>query len=227
MRRGRFIAIEGGDGSGKATQAKLLQLQLEQSGHDVLAVSFPRYGQASAQLVEQYLNGDFGPLGSQVPELLSLAYAIDRYAAAADIRAALDAGRHVIADRYVASNLAHQAANLTEPADRQAFYDKILFIEYQLLGIPRPDLNLVLLVEPSIAQANIDQKADRPYTDKKRDLHEADQQHLEHAKRNYAELCQLYPAEFAAIDCMKDHQLLPIEKVAGLVQQRLGSLFHF
>ncbi|MBL8159594.1 thymidylate kinase [Candidatus Saccharibacteria bacterium] len=224
--KGRFIAIEGGDGSGKATQAKLLLERLQAGGYAVMPVSFPQYGTPSARLVEQYLNGSFGAVGTQAPELVSLAYALDRFAAAAHIRTALADGQVVVADRYVASNLAHQAAGMDDARRRSDFYEELKQIEYDILGIPRPDLNIVLSVPASISQQNVDKKAARSYTTMKRDLHEADANHLELAKRNFEELCQLYPQEFARIDCMRDGTLEPIEvirqQVWQVVQQRLG-----
>ncbi len=212
MNRGLFIAIEGGDGSGKTTQADLLEQRLSQTG-EVFRIKFPQYGGVSSKLVEAYLNGQFGELGTVIPELVSLAYAIDRFAAAKTIRAKLDAGITVMADRYVASNLAHQAAGIDSREKRETFYELIKQIEYGVLELPRPDLNIVLLVPIGIAVAHMDSRAARSYTAKKRDLHEANHEHLEHAKRNYEELCRLYPEEFVGVACMKNNSLLPIAAI--------------
>jgi thymidylate kinase len=58
----------------------------------------------------------------------------------------------------------------------------------------------------NLAQENVDKKdaleANRSYTTKKRDIHEADASHLDRAKANYEELCQLYPSEFTAVQCV-------------------------
>lgn len=202
---GKFIAIEGGDGSGKATQSKLLAEYARQQGYDVLEISFPRYGHDSAYYAEQYLNGKYGDANDVPAELGTLPYALDRFAAKADVAAHLaEPSSLVIADRYMASNLAHQGAKINDEAARHEFYRRTLLTEYDILGIPRPDLNIVLLVPSQIAQSNVDKKAARSYTTQKRDIHEADADHLEKAKRNYEELCQLYPQEFTAIDCMDD-----------------------
>lgn len=210
---GIFIAIEGGDGSGKATQAKLLEEKLREEGRQVFKISFPQYGEPSAKIVEMYLNGAFGKAGDTPPELTSLAYAIDRFAASKTIREKLEAGVTVIADRYVASNLAHQAASIIDTGRRKAFYELLKQVEYGTLGIPRPNINIVLAVATDFAQANVDKKQARSYTDKKRDIHEADANHLEHAKRNYTELCELYPEEFTRIDCMSSETLRSIEDI--------------
>lgn len=211
---GRFIAIEGGDGSGKGTQAALLAERLAGEGRSVLRLSFPRYDQPATRYVSRYLNGDYGGADDVHPDLASLPYALDRLLAADDIRRQLQRPDSVvIADRYVASNLAHQGTKLAAETDRRRFYDEILELEYRLLGLPRPDLNIVLLVEPDQAQANVDQKGRRNYTERRRDIHEADADHLERAKANYQELCRLYPAEFIALDCQADRAMRTVDDI--------------
>lgn len=202
---GQFIAIEGGDGSGKGTQTERLYTYLtEHLGKHAVKVSFPRYGERSAYYVEQYLNGAFGGPDDVPADLGVLPYAIDRFAAKADIESALsESDAIVLADRYMGSNLAHQGAKIDDRKKRLAFYERTLHLEYDILGIPRPSKNIVLLVPSAISQENVDKKAARSYTASKRDIHEADASHLEKAKRNFEELCDLYPDEFVAIDCME------------------------
>jgi dTMP kinase len=208
MSQGTFIAIEGGDGSGKATQTALLVEYL----NDVLKmsamkVSFPRYGESSAYYVERYLNGAYGSVNEVSGELASLAYAIDRFALKDTIMSHLEqSGSFVVADRYVASNLAHQGAKIADDEERAKFYNQTMITEYDILKIPRPSKNIVLLTSVKLSQENVDKKdaSIRQYTDKKRDIHEADSSHLEKAKANYEELCRLYPNEFIAINCAGD-----------------------
>ena len=181
-----FIAIEGGDGSGKATQAKLLADKLRREKYDVLEISFPRYGKPSAFYTERYLNGDYGAADKIPADLGSLPYMIDRYAAKNDILDHLKKPNSiVISDRYVASNLAHQGTKLSDQSQRIEFYERVKSTEYDIFSIPKPDLNIVLAVTPQHMQANVDKKSARSYTDRKRDVHEADVDHLEKAKQNY------------------------------------------
>lgn len=208
---GHFIAIEGGDGSGKGTQTKLLVEYLKaETDLDVLELSFPRYGEASAYYVERYLNGAYGEDSSTVhPELASLAYAVDRVGAAQQIKDHLKKPNSiVVSDRSIASNFAHQGVKIADPVERKTFYERTMTTEYEVLGFPRPTKNIVLLVPSHISQSNVDKKAARGYTDKKRDIHEADAGHLDLAKRNFEELCELYPNEFTAIDCMDESGIM-------------------
>lgn len=220
---GLFIAIEGGDGSGKGTQSKLLAEYLTSEGLDVYEADFPRYGESSAYYVERYLNGDYGGPDDVPADLGSLPFALDRFAAKDDITTHLQkANSIVVSNRYVASNLAHQGTKLVDTAERRAFYERTKLTEYGILGIPKPDLNIVLLVPAETAQANVDKKDTRTYTDKKRDIHEADASHLEKAKANYEELCQLYPEEFTAIECTDESGTMrPINEIQLEIRQLL------
>lgn len=202
---GLFIAIEGGDGSGKTTQANLLVEYLESIGRTVVRQKFPQYGTDSAYYVEKYLNGEYGQTNDVPADLGVLPYAIDRYAASKRIRDILtNDDTVIICDRYMGSNLAHQGAKILDKTERQAFYERTKTTEYGVLGIPRADKNIVLLVPADIAQRNVDNRPDRDYTTLKRDIHEADVDHLQKAKANYEELCVLYADEFTAVQCMDD-----------------------
>lgn len=220
---GRFITIEGGDGSGKSTQTDLLVNYLKSLGKNVHRQKFPRYGEDSSYYVEQYLNGAYGQINDVPADLGVLPFAIDRYAASREIREILsDPEAVLICDRYMGSNLAHQGSKITDQTTRKEFYRRTLITEYGVLGIPRPDINIVLLMPADIAQQNVDNRTARSYTDKKRDIHEADANHLELTKANYEELCQLYPKEFTAIDCMKDGALRPIESIQEEIRQKIA-----
>lgn len=218
----KFIAIEGGDGSGKGTQSKLLVEYLRAQGYDVYEADFPRYGQPSAYYVERYLNGDYGGPNDVPADLGALPYAIDRFAAKDEIIAHLARPNAVVvSNRYIASNLAHQGTKLSDKDERLAFYERTKTTEYDILGIPRPDVNIVLLVPSHIAQANVDKKDTRSYTDKKRDIHEADSDHLEKAKANYEELCELYSSEFTAINCVEKDEMRSIDAIQTQIRQLL------
>ena len=112
MKRGLFILIEGTDGSGKTLQTKILVKRLKKLGHKVQEISFPRYGNKSSALVEDYLNGKFGSAREVGPYRASVFYALDRYAASFDIKKWLKQGKIVVCNRYVGSNLAHQGGKI-------------------------------------------------------------------------------------------------------------------
>lgn len=222
----RLFAIEGGDGSGKGTQTKLLVDKLRAEGIAVFHGSYPRYGQASAALVERYLRGEYGEAGAVPADLASCAFLLDRIAGANEIKAFF--AEHPdgigILDRHVISNLAHQAARIDDYDERVAFYDDWKVREYETFGVPKPAINAILLVPSSLAQENVDKKAARSYTDAQRDIHEADANHLDKTLRNYQELAELFPDELVAIRAIDKatQEMRSKEEVQQEIRQAFG-----
>ncbi|MCX6708594.1 MAG: dTMP kinase [Candidatus Woesearchaeota archaeon] len=213
---GVFIVIEGTDGTGKATQTKKLTEYLQAKGCDVAAFDFPQYDSPSSFFVKEYLNGKYGTEVS--PYKASLFYALDRFDAGAKIREALSEGKIVISNRYVASNMGHQGGKIDDPKRRHDYFKWNDDIEYGILGIPKPDLNIVLFVPAEIAQKLVDNKGTREYVGgAKRDLHEKDLSHLKKAEQVYLEIVRLFPNQFTLIDCMDDDRLMNIDEIHAKV----------
>lgn len=214
--RGRFIVIDGTDGSGKATQAQLLIEELKLGGYAVEMADFPQYGQKSAGLVEDYLNGKYGQLS---PQAASIFYAVDRFDASFKIRQWLGEGKIVVANRYVTANAGHQGGKITDDVDRMKFFRWLDNLEYGIFNIPKPDLNIILHVPAETAQQLVDKKsADvRAYANgKKRDLHEADLQHLKNAEKVYMEIAKLFP-NTKLVECTSAGELLSPQEVHNKV----------
>ena len=140
MSKGRLLVIEGLDGSGKATQAKLLAAHLAESGRKVMEITFPDYESDSSALVKMYLSGQFGDKPDDVnPYAASSFYAVDRYASYKTKWGSFyEAGGIVIADRYTTSNAVHQCSKLP-PEQWDDFLRWAFDYEYRLLGLPAPD----------------------------------------------------------------------------------------
>lgn len=225
MAQGYFIVLEGTDGSGKGTQTELLVNRLKQDGREVEVISFPRYGQPSCALVEYYLNGKLGSLQDISPYRGSIFYAIDRYVASFKIRSWILENKIVICNRYVGSNMGHQGGKMKNPDERQKYFDWNYDLEYNIFGIPKPDINIVLHVTPEISQTLVDKKTSREYLNgKKRDIHEDDLDHLRSAENAYLQMVDRFP-EFRLVECVENNQLLSVEavqaKVYALVRQEL------
>lgn len=185
-----LVAIEGIDGTGKRTQADLLRERAVRAGCQAALFSFPRYGKnAFADVVTRYLNGEFGDVRQVPPELSALLFAGDRYAAKAELLESCRQNDLVICDRYVASNLAHQASRLPE-AQWSRFTTWLRAIEYGVYGLPEPDLTLLLDLPVEAASALVSRKAAREYTPLKADIHERDAPYLEACRRVYQALAQ-------------------------------------
>lgn len=187
--RGKFIVIEGIDGSGKRTQFDLLARALAHRGHHIAEISFPNYSGFFGKLVARFLNGEFGALDSVDPHFAALLYAGDRLESKPNLESALTAGKLLISDRYIASNLAHQGSRVP-PAQRDEFLAWLRRLEYEIYGLPAEDLVVYLRVPVAHAHRLVGSKNSRDYTTKKHDIQEADLAHLEAASRVYDQLAQ-------------------------------------
>ena len=151
---GKLFIIEGGDGSGKATQTRLLYEHLQRDGRPVRAVSFPDYDSDSSALVRMYLRGDFGSDANAVnPYAASAFYAVDRYASyQRGWKDFFQAGGIVLADRYTTSNMLYQMIKFETPAERTAYLDWLEDFEFNKMGLPRPDQAFLLDVPLAVTE---------------------------------------------------------------------------
>jgi len=216
MPRGKFIVIEGTDGSGKTEQFNRLLLRLPE-GFAFKTLDFPQYDEPSSYFVREYLNGNYGALEDEEigPRLASMFYSLDRFdASEKKLKKWLTDGTTVIANRYVGSNMGHQGGKIGNEKKRKDFFDWLYNLEYTICGIPRPDLNIVLHMPAEIAQELVDKKSERNYIGgKKRDLHEANLEHLRHAENIYLEIAKLFPENFTVVECAPGGKLLSIEEI--------------
>lgn len=120
--QGKLIVFEGTDGSGKATQSRLLCEELTRRGIPFRKLEFPRYQEESSALIRLYLGGAFGDKPGDVNAYAaSVFYSVDRYASyKQDWGAYYEQGGLVIADRYTTSNAVHQTGKLP-PEQRDGF----------------------------------------------------------------------------------------------------------
>lgn len=210
--KGKFIVIDGTDGSGKGTQAERLVERLEAEGYAVVLADFPRHGNRSATLVDDYLTGIFGTAQEVGPYRASIFYACDRYAASFEIRKWLEEGKIVICNRYVSANMGHQAGKIKEIPEVDKFLVWLEDLEYNIFQIPRPDATILLYMPVEIGQQLVDKKGHREYVGgEKRDIHEADLNHLTDAASAYLYVAKKY--DWPIIQCAPDNQLRTIEDI--------------
>ena len=214
-----FIVIDGTDGSGKGTQTTRLERRLAAEGYDVVLVDFPRYGAPSAHFVERYLRGEYGALESVDAYRASMFYALDRFDASFEIRAAMARGAVVVSNRYVSANKGHQMAKIADPAERTRFLAWLNELEYGVLGIPKPDLTILLHVPAEVGFELVARKDERAYLHGKvRDIHENDRAHLRAAEAAYLALLTLDGNErWQRIDCMDGERLRSMDEVEAQV----------
>lgn len=213
--QGKFIVLEGTDGSGKTAQFERLILSLPE-GTKLGTLDFPRYSEPSSYFVQHYLSGRYG---SDVgPYTASILFAVDRFDARMKIVQWLEEGRLVIANRYVASNMAHQGAQIENRGEREKFYKWLYHLEYEIFALPKPDMNIILHVPAEISAALIAKRGGR-------DILEADPAYQKRAEQVYLEIAALFPNEFRVIECAPEGVLLPPEAIHEKVRAQAQQVF--
>ena len=181
---GKLIVFEGTDGSGKATQSRLLCEHLDREGIAYKKIDFPRYGKRSAAMVQEYLDGNLGKNPGDVNAYAaSMFYAMDRYASYkqdwGDFYEENDG--LIVADRYTTSNAVHQASKLPNEK-RKPYLDWLFHEEYDLLGLPKPDLVIYLDMPTEITEKMMRQREQDTGTHA--DIHEQDEAYLKQCRAN-------------------------------------------
>lgn len=211
-----LIVLEGLDGSGKATQAALLEGTLKKRLGAVRKVDFPDYSSPSSALVKMYLNGDFGREPGDVNAYAaSTFYAVDRFASyRRDWRRDYLNGIPILADRYVTSNLIYQLAKLPQ-TDWESFIAWAEDLEYGKLCLPRPNKVLYLSMPVEVSQRLL---AGR-YKDGagKKDIHESDIHFLKDCAEAAAFVAQ--KQGWQVIPCAQNGRALPVEEIQKAVEK--------
>lgn len=225
-RKGKLIVIDGGDGSGKTTQAKLLVNYLKERGYQVKYYDFPRYYSSfHGRLVGRFLAGEFGSLDSVSPYLASLAYALDRASVKEEMEQWLAKGGIIVCNRYVTSNMAHQGARLP-PEKREEFIKWIDELEYRQHKMPRPDLVIYLYVPWQISLQLTAKKAGRRGYVKGFDIAEKDLKHRQEAENMYLYLAKTQK-KWVKIDCIEKEKILPVEKIFTKIKKTIEESLIF
>lgn len=183
---GRLIAIEGLDGAGKRTLTDRLHSALTSRGVRARRLAFPRYGtDIHADLARDALHGDLGDVATSV-YAMALLFALDRRAAAAELRVALDECDVLLVDRYVASNAAYGAARLHQGADG-GFVAWVRALEIERFGLPTPNHQILLAVPVGVAaERALRRECHEPQ--RRRDAYESDPGLQERTGSVYAQL---------------------------------------
>ena len=220
---GQLIIIEGGDGSGKATQTAKLLERLQAKGYKARSVSFPNYDSPAAEPIKMYLRGDFGKEASSVNAYVaSTLYAIDRFASfRQDWQRFYEDGGIIIADRYTTSNMVHQMIKYTDLEERKIFLQWLDQLEYDLYGLPRPNAVILLDMPLSLSEALLAERTGKTGGNTG-DIHEQDRSHLIAVHDAYDMLVSTY--DWHRVHCENENdQLRTIddihEEVYGIVKQ--------
>ncbi len=223
-----LIVLEGLDGAGKSTQIGMLQQRLAERGIAYEYLHFPRFdAPVYGELIARFLRGELGTIDRVDPYVVALLYAGDRAEAAPMIRSWLDAGRFVILDRYVYSNVAYQCAKIEDPEIRLQLRDWIVDLEYRHNGIPVPDISLFLDVPFGFTRRKLEEVRegdDRAYLQGKKDIHESSLTLQQRVRDVYLEQA-LSDDTFRVVPCAgaQDEMLAP-ETIFARIETALGDV---
>lgn len=222
-KRGKLIVIEGGDGSGKTTQAKLLVEFLKKNNTPTKYMDFPQYYPSfHGKTVAKFLRGEFGSITEVSPYLASLAYSLDRASVKEQMDIFLESGGLIIANRYATSNMAHQAAKFKDEKERDEYLKWIEELEYKVHKIPRENIVIYLYVPWQVGVELTAKKGDQKYMKGKKDIHESDIAYRQQVENMYLSLVA-NNRNWIKIDCFKQGKLLSIETIHSKIIEALRN----
>ena len=228
MKKGLFVALEGNDGSGKATQTVLLTEYLEKAGIPSAKIDFPNYSQNFfGAFIGECLVGKHGDFVRMDPKIVSSFYAVDRLESSPYIRTQLEEGRIVVSDRFTNSNQIHQGGKIADIKEREEFLLWLDKMEHEVLGIPRPDVIIYLRVPVEISLALLSEKRKAKNSalgDGQTDTVEEDRNYLERSHETANWLVQHQP-QWHVVECVQDGSMRPkediLQDIAAIVLERL------
>jgi dTMP kinase len=226
-RKGRLIVIDGADGAGKATQAKLLLSRLKKEGEKVQTLDFPQYeNNFFGTLIGEALTGAYGDFIALDPHIASVLYAADRFESKKTIEKWLADGRTVVLDRYVSANQIHQGGKITEVKERKKFLEWLENMEFGVFGLPKPDAILYLDVPIEVSEKLLEEKTSfskKKYSKGRRDLAESNAKHQRDARVSALKMIQKNN-HWVKISCVERGVLLSREVIAERIWQRVQTL---
>ena len=182
-----IVSVEGIDGAGKRTLSNNLAKVASGAGVEVRQLSFPRYGRSVTSSSISALLATQSSASTMDARFAAALFASERLEAMPILREAVGNHRLLLVDRYVHSNMAYQVARAL-PSDEDVLLGWIERLEFGLFDIPRPDLVVLIDVDPATSMARTQS---RPLQDGRpaEDKYEGDQMLLEGARRIYLQLC--------------------------------------
>jgi dTMP kinase len=222
--KGKLIVIDGIDGSGKATQTKLLATRLKKEGFKIKTIDFPRYeNNFFGKFIGECLAGKHGDFIAVNPHIGSVLYAADRFESSKEIRKWLGNGYTVITDRYVSANQIHQGGKLHDMKERKAFLAWLDIMEYKTFAIPKPDLVVYLDVPFEVSSVWLKNKAlvrKKNYLEGNVDVAEDNLKHLKDSRESALHLAK-ENKNWKRVECCTEMVCMPPEGVAEVVYKEV------
>ncbi|MES2059943.1 MAG: dTMP kinase [Patescibacteria group bacterium] len=215
MSQGKLIVIEGTDGSGKTTQTELLLARLKKENIASESLRFPRYAEnLFGALIRECQDGKHGDFIGIDPKIGSVLYAADRFETMPKIKAWIEEGKLVILDRYVSSNQIHQGGKIADEKDRAIFLDWLSLMEFEKLGIMKPDAVFYLDMPYEVSRLLIENRKGI------KDEADSNWAYLRNSKRA-GEYMLGREISWVRVECAPAGDLLPREEIADAIWEKL------
>ena len=212
---GYIVVIEGTDGCGKQTQSKALYSRLCELGYDVKIQSFPNYDSPSASPVKMYLGGEFGKDTAMDAYQASALYAVDRLCTyMKDLKEFYENGGIIVMDRYVQSNMLHQAGKIEDRNEVDKYLEWLDKLEFGDFKLPRPD-RVIFLDVPLEASQSLMQERVVHKSNTVKDVHEENADHLRKAYES-GKYCS-EKLGWDTIECTRNGKIKSIEEISSLI----------
>ena len=211
---GKLIVIDGVDSSGKQTHTEMLAERLADDGFGVKRLSFPDYDSPSSSLVRMYLSGQFGDKPEDVNAYAASSFfAADRFASyrtkwKSDYA---DDDKIIIADRYVSSNMIHQASKLETEEEKNNFLRWLSELEYEIYRIPKPDITFFLDMPVECAERLMAERKNKFSGGEQKDIHESNREYLVKSYNNARHIAEALG--WHRVDCTSAGEIRKIRDI--------------
>lgn len=221
----KLIVVDGVDSSGKQTQVENAYNMLKEMGINVTKVSFPDYESPSSSLVKMYLAGDFGSNPEDVSAYAaSSMYALDRYASFKSGwgKDFYEGEGVILCDRYVTSNMIHQASKIKDKTEKAKFLEWLYDMEYSKLELPQPDLILFLDMPVWAAQKLMAKRKNKITGDAEKDIHEKNTSYLEESYNNAIGVANTYG--WSIVRCTEGEVIKTREEISEEIAKKIKEI---
>lgn len=212
--RGKFITFEGGEGTGKSTQIKLLSDYLKQKGKDVLLTKEPGGTEIGLELRRILTEGEISKLDANAEALLF--FADRRIHMVKKVWPAVDEGKWVLSDRFADSTMAYQYYAY----NKRLAKEDIEYLYRFAVGCFKPDLTIILDINPRIGLARSFKKAEGMKNKETRNENRELEWH-DNLRQGYLEIAKSEPERCVVLDADKSVEALHSE-IVKVVAERFG-----
>ena len=220
----KLIVVDGVDASGKETHTNFIFKLLKNNEKNVEKISFPDYESDSSALVKMYLAGYLGESASDVNAYAASSfYAVDRFVSfkkinwGKDFYSNPDETSYVVADRYVTSNMIHQASKIENQEEKDAFLEWLNDYEYNKLGLPTPDIVIFLNMPIWAAKTLMKNRANKITGTSAKDIHERDTDYLDKSYNNAMYVAKKFG--WTIVNCTDGERIKSLEEIQEEIQK--------